>query len=115
MTRALVLTGNSPRHIYFANRIAEVLDLRGIISEPKYNYFSKQIEMSQIVASHFDALAVSEKHHMGSYLDFPNVPLLSITKSDINSKEAIEWLRGYNLDDIRATFAVRAFIRGLAL
>jgi predicted RecB family nuclease len=30
-------------------------------------------------------------------------------------KEAIEWLRGYNLDDIRATFAVRAFIRGLAL
>ena len=30
-------------------------------------------------------------------------------------KEAIEWLREYNLDDIRATFALRAFIRGLAL
>jgi predicted RecB family nuclease len=30
-------------------------------------------------------------------------------------KEAIDWLREYNLDDIRATFAVRAFIRGLAL
>ena len=30
-------------------------------------------------------------------------------------KEAIEWLREYNLDDIRATFAFRAFIRGLAL
>ena len=25
--------------------------------------------------------------------------------------EAIEWLRKYNLDDIRATFAVREFIR----
>jgi len=30
-------------------------------------------------------------------------------------KEAIDWLREYNLDDIRATFAVRAFIRDLAL
>jgi len=30
-------------------------------------------------------------------------------------REAIDWLREYNLDDIRATFAVRAFIRGLAL
>ncbi len=31
------------------------------------------------------------------------------------AKEAIDWLRAYNLDDIRATFAVRAFIRKLAL
>jgi hypothetical protein len=30
-------------------------------------------------------------------------------------KEAIDWLREYNLDDIRATFAVRTYIRGLAL
>lgn len=28
-------------------------------------------------------------------------------------KEAIDWLREYNLDDIRATFAVRAYIRSL--
>ena len=32
-----------------------------------------------------------------------------------SKKEAINWLREYNLDDIRATFAVRAYIRGLAL
>jgi predicted RecB family nuclease len=32
-----------------------------------------------------------------------------------SKKEAIEWLREYNLDDIRATFAVRSYIRGLAL
>lgn len=30
-------------------------------------------------------------------------------------KEATDWLRAYNLDDIRATFAVRAYIRSLAL
>ena len=28
-------------------------------------------------------------------------------------KEAIEWLREYNLDDIRATFAVRAYVRSV--
>jgi predicted RecB family nuclease len=32
-----------------------------------------------------------------------------------SKKEAIDWLREYNLDDIRATFAVRAYIRSLAL
>lgn len=35
---------------------------------------------------------------------------------DVASKqEAIDWLREYNLDDIRATFAVRAYMRSLAL
>jgi predicted RecB family nuclease len=33
--------------------------------------------------------------------------------ADAVKKEAINWLREYNLDDIRATFAVRAFIRTL--
>jgi predicted RecB family nuclease len=32
-----------------------------------------------------------------------------------SKREAIDWLREYNLDDIRATFAVRAYIRSLAL
>jgi predicted RecB family nuclease len=39
------------------------------------------------------------------------------TATDVDEKiknEAIDWLREYNLDDIRATFAVREFIRNLA-
>ena len=38
------------------------------------------------------------------------------TANDVDEKtrkEAIEWLREYNLDDIRATFAVREYIRKL--
>jgi predicted RecB family nuclease len=38
------------------------------------------------------------------------------TANDVDAtskKEAIEWLREYNLDDIRATFAVRGYIRSL--
>jgi len=34
---------------------------------------------------------------------------------DVSTKnEAIEWLREYNVDDIRATFAVREFIRRIS-
>jgi predicted RecB family nuclease len=39
------------------------------------------------------------------------------TANDADEKtrnEAIEWLREYNLDDIRATFAVRAYLRSIA-
>jgi predicted RecB family nuclease len=39
------------------------------------------------------------------------------TANDVDEKtrnEAIEWLREYNLDDIRATFAVRAYLRSIA-
>jgi predicted RecB family nuclease len=38
------------------------------------------------------------------------------TANDVDEKaknEAIQWLREYNLDDIRATFAVREYIRML--
>ena len=38
----------------------------------------------------------------------------SATANDVDEKtknEAIEWLREYNLDDIRATFALRSYIR----
>jgi predicted RecB family nuclease len=39
------------------------------------------------------------------------------TASDVDQsrkKEAIEWLREYNLDDIRATFAVRDCMRSIS-
>ena len=35
------------------------------------------------------------------------------SEADIK-KEAIDWLREYNLDDIRATFAVRDYIRSVS-
>ena len=40
------------------------------------------------------------------------------TATDVDEKtkiEAVEWLREYNLDDIRATFAVRGYIRTTVL
>ena len=37
------------------------------------------------------------------------------TAQDESRSEAIAWLDSYNRDDVRATFAVRNFIRGLNL
>jgi predicted RecB family nuclease len=33
---------------------------------------------------------------------------------EVDKKEAISWLYEYNLDDIRATFAVREYIRSIS-
>ena len=34
-------------------------------------------------------------------------------KSKAEQQESIDWLYSYNLDDVRATFAVRDFLRNL--
>lgn len=40
---------------------------------------------------------------------------ISPTATAVEKADAIEWLRRYNRDDIRATFAVREYLRGLQL
>jgi predicted RecB family nuclease len=35
----------------------------------------------------------------------------AVDVDDSTKREAIDWLREYNLDDIRATFAVRDYVR----
>ena len=40
---------------------------------------------------------------------------ISQKSSDQEKAEAIRWLREYNRDDIKATFAVRDYLRGLKL
>ncbi|QWD00748.1 hypothetical protein G6726_01730 [Polynucleobacter paneuropaeus] len=98
MTKAIVLTSNSPRHIYFANKVSQYLDVVGIISEPKSEYFEDQIKESQLIRQHFLNLVAYEKKYFGKFLEFPSLPLLSINKKEINKPETIDWARKKEAD-----------------
>ena len=91
MTSALILTSNAPRHVYFANRLAGQFDIKGIISEPKFDYFAEQREESELVRQHFDRLARYEKQYLGEFASFPDCPTLSVDKQRINEAETLQW------------------------
>ena len=96
MLKALILTSNSVRHEYFANIIASNFKVVGIISEPKSNYFTKQINESLLVKKHFEDLAKYERAYLGSFSSFPQVETLRINKSEINSAETLTWAKSRN-------------------
>ena len=98
MTTALILTSNAPRHIYFANVMAQSFDVAGIISEPKNDYFEKQKEESLLVMNHFHNLAVNEKKYVGRFESFPATPVFRVKKNEINQPETLQWAIKKNAD-----------------
>lgn len=91
MISVLILTSNAPRHLYFANRLADSFIVKGIITEPKHDYFELQRQESALVRQHFVSLGEYEKRYLGSYEDFPSSPLLKIGKQQINDEETLRW------------------------
>ncbi|HEY3432217.1 MAG TPA: formyltransferase family protein [Rhodocyclaceae bacterium] len=94
----MILTSNAPRHVYFANRLAGQFDVKGIISEPKFDYFAKQREESELVRQHFDRLTRYEKQYLGEFATFPDCPILRIDKQRINEAETLEWALDKQVD-----------------
>ena len=91
MISAIILTSNEPRHIYFANRMAGQFNVKGIISEPKFDYFAKQRAESELVRQHFDRLAFYEKQYLGEFARFPDCLTMLIDKQLINETETLQW------------------------
>ena len=98
MTSALILTSNAPRHVYFANRLAGQFDVKGIISEPKFDYFARQREESELVRQHFDRLDQFEMRYLGEFATFPDCPILHIDKQRINDAETLQWALDKQVD-----------------
>jgi methionyl-tRNA formyltransferase len=98
MTTALILTSNSLRHMYFANVMARALDVTGIISEPKSDYFERQIEGSSLVKEHFANLSAYERKYLGDYPSFPEVPTLFVKTKEINEAATLDWARDRDAD-----------------
>ncbi len=98
MFRALILTSNSHRHIYFANILLKAFDIVGIISEPKNDYFEKQINESSLVKNHFNNLEKYEKQYLGEFDCLPLGPTLMVGKNEINRPETLQWAKEKNAD-----------------
>lgn len=96
--KALVLTSNSSRHIYFASIMSEKFDLMGIVSEPKWDYFETQSHSSQSVSAHLNALKSYENKYF-QVKSFPrDVSLLKIKKNELNSLELINWAKDLGVE-----------------
>lgn len=100
MKKVLVLTSNSPRHIYFANTINLFFDVVGIISEPKSNYFDSQINSSEYIKEHFKKLSFYEAEYFDKFAKFPRSHLLSVGKNKINSEDTLRWVKDKKVDSI---------------
>lgn len=100
MTKALILTSNETRHVYFANRMAEQFDIKGIICEPKFEYFDRQRVESELVRCHFDRLVCFEKKYLGEFDAFPDCPTLRIEKKRINDSDNLLWALDKRVDVI---------------
>ena len=88
--KVLVLTSNSCRHKFLCHQVAKELELVGVISEDKGNYYSAEKKVSSLVTEHFDKLRKQEKETFGTQ-NFPNVPLIEVKKSEINSEDVLAW------------------------
>ena len=97
--RVVILTGNNPRHSYFANYMNKKFDVVGLITEPHHNYFNTQREESELVRKHFHNLEMTENRYFSS----SNVKLQNHKKlksKEINNIENIEWVKLLNPDYI---------------
>lgn len=88
--KVLVLTSNSCRHKFLCDQVAKELELVGVISEDKGDYYSAEKKFSSLVTEHFDKLRLQEKKTFDTQ-DFPNVPLIEVQKSEINSEDVLGW------------------------
>ena len=98
--KALVLTSNKKRHKYYVQKIAENLEVVGVISEPKVKYYNELKENSLLVKEHFNMLSQYEEKYLGNPKFPENIHILKLTKDEINSEMALNFAKNKNPDVI---------------
>jgi len=88
--RAIVLTSNSRRHIYFAQIMASYFDLSGVILEPKKDYYEHARRESEYVRNHFEKLTLYERDFFGS-AKWPSCQKIELDKARVNDPEVVDW------------------------
>jgi len=94
--------------LFKANYLVDLLPIARTISFPTMSYSIK--DLAPLAGFEWD---VDKAGGANSLLKFRTAT--DPSASDKSRAEAIAWLDSYNRDDVRATFAVRNYIRGLNL
>ena len=91
MYKTVLLTADQRRHKYVANCVHNAIGLTGILSEEKGSQTNNSVD--PIIAAHFERRDKVERELLGNN-DFPSgVPILNGRALDVNSTEAIDWIR----------------------
>jgi methionyl-tRNA formyltransferase len=95
--RFVLLTGNDLRHKFVASRLAESVNLVGVVSEAKASTVGQPDLLSQadrdVIRSHFAERDEVERRLMGDHKNFPDTRVLQIENKAVNTPEAFDWVQ----------------------
>ena len=99
----VIITGNHPRHCYFAQQLYLSGQVSAIIYEEREpfihnpsDYGVLDAHLSSLVEHHFLARAQAEEHFFGSCPLIKDIPTIKVSPEDLNSAKTINFLRQIN-------------------
>lgn len=96
-TRAILITSNQLRHRFAATRLAQSINLVGIISEAKapavLTPTAPSTAEQAILDQHFAERDAAEKRYFGTQASFPDTDLLALEHGTANSQTVFEWVQ----------------------
>jgi folate-dependent phosphoribosylglycinamide formyltransferase PurN len=99
--QVVLCTGSSLRHRYFTNRIAQDVDLRGVVVETKPLQVS-QSNQTDLIKEHLSDFRSRQEtlfKNTPSWHDF-EVPILKIDTGEVNNLSTHEWVKALNADTL---------------
>ncbi len=98
MKKAIIITGNSFRHLKLVETVEQSFDVLAVFSEKKFDYRKafENNEAYSVVKKHFDARDLSEKEYFGDAL--PVSTVRSVPKGYVNDPELVQELAELKAD-----------------
>ena len=96
----VIITGDHPRHLYFANELCNSGKVCGIIYEKRAPFIQTADDfgvldshLASLTNHHFKARAEAEEHFFGTCSKVSSIPTLTVEQSELNSEKVIAFLQ----------------------
>lgn len=93
----VIITGDHPRHLYFAHELCNSGQVSGIIYEKRAPFISTaddfgvlDANLASITNHHFKARADAEDLFFGTCSKVSSIPSLTVDESELNSEKVIK-------------------------